>query len=172
MYVALILVVSFVILLTGRFERVASSFSNFSWNNLKKTEIRFAIWDETLHLVRSKPILGYGIGDAKPELVKQYNRDNISIAKDNEYNTHNEFLEVLLQFGLVGLAILLAILFYPIYASKVDMQLYLFFITLVSLHFIFESMLERIAGVSFIMYFYSYINTIKLKYDTIFTAKN
>lgn len=165
MYIFLILLISLAILFNGRFERLTSSFSNFSWENLKKTEIRFSIWNESFQLISTKPIFGHGIGDAKFELIKQYEKNNLTIAAENKLNAHNEFLEILIQLGFIGLLIFLAILLYPmhIFESKVDMWIYLFFLTLITLHLIFESMFERIAGISFIMYFYSYLNTRNFK---------
>jgi len=172
LYMFLIVVAIIAIILTGRFERIVSNFSSFSWKSLQKTEIRLSIWKDAVKVIREKPLFGYGIGDGKSILISQYGKDSLKEAKNERYNAHNEFLEVLIQLGFVGLFVLLAILIYPVFVSNINLHIYLFFLILILLHFIFESMLERIAGVSFITYFYCYLNTLGLKHDTIFSSKN
>lgn len=170
LYTFLVLLVSIFVLLTGRFVRVTENLSNSKYHNLIKSEIRLSIWSDALHLIKEKPIFGYGIGDAKTQLVKSYKNEKLIEAVEKEFNAHNEYLEVILQFGLVGLSVLLAMFILPLLKMDIQKPLFIIFVALVTIHFVFESMLERIAGVSFVMYFWSYLNTLKLRYDTIFST--
>ena len=172
LYASLIIVIGLVVLFTGRFERVTNNISSLSYSNLKKTEIRFSIWSEAVHLISAKPIFGHGTGDAKAELVNNFQKANLKDAVEKEFNAHSEYIEVLIQLGFIGLIVLVAVFIHPLLNSNVDKPLYILFMALVALHFIFESMLERMAGVSFIMYFWSYLNSLKLRYDTILTSPN
>mgnify|MGYP000955458677 CR=1 FL=1 len=172
LYASLIIVIGLVVLFTGRFERVTNNISSLSYSNLKKTEIRFSIWSEAVHLISAKPIFGHGTGDAKAELVNNFQKANLKDAVEKEFNAHSEYIEVLIQLGFIGLIVLVAVFIHPLLNSNVDKPLYILFMALVALHFIFESMLERMAGVSFIMYFWSYLNSLKLRHDTILTSSN
>lgn len=161
-----------VILFTGRSESLTSKLSTANWAKIKQTNIRFTIWNESISLIKEKPIFGYHIGDAKSVLVERFHKNNIEEAQDSQFNAHNQFFETTLKLGLIGFLLLLAVLIYPIYSNINNLEVYLFFLLIILIHFMFESMLERYSGVSFIAFFYCFINSIKYNYDPIFTTKD
>lgn len=77
-----------------------------------------------------------------------------SIGYNRKYNCHNQFLQFLLAFGLIGLLIFLVVLFLPMaYAFSVKNYLYIFLILMLCFNFFFESILETKAGVEFYAFF-------------------
>lgn len=70
-----------------------------------KKDARVAIWPEALELIETHPIAGYGVGrgNLRRTLVKETG-DALA------WHAHNLFLDVLLQTGLPGLALLLVLL--------------------------------------------------------------
>ena len=69
-------------------------------------------------------------------------------------NAHNQYLEVFLGTGLIGLLIFISILTYMIYLFKLKRNLLFgLYISIILIFFLFESILNRIAGVTFFSLF-------------------
>jgi O-antigen ligase len=68
------------------------------------TRLRLIIWKTTLEMIRSRPLLGYGVGGFAPvyahEVAKQYTGWQAVPVED----PHNQYLRVAVESGLVGLA--------------------------------------------------------------------
>jgi len=79
-------------------------------------------------------------------------------------NVHNQFLETFVGQGILGDIILLLLLIYP-FIQSLKKQNYLFalFLLLIGINFLFESMLNRQAGVLFFAFFYSYFIFVEYK---------
>jgi len=138
-------------------QRVASFYNSFFSEQeqlAKKKEPRFVIWDATLKIVRQNLIVGVGIGDVREELVKEYKQIGEEVMIKERYNVHNQFLEVLLENGLIGSVTFLAIFVCMIFIAIMDKNLlYGCFIFIMIFSFMFETMLYRLAGVSFFSLF-------------------
>ncbi len=107
---------------------------------------------------KEKPLFGYGIGDAKIKLIDVHKNRDIKIAFKERYNCHNQFLETATQTGVVGLIVLLLVFAIPFYqAIKKKQELLFLFLSICFINFLFESMLQRIAGVVFFAFWYSFL---------------
>jgi O-antigen ligase len=152
-----------VFLLTGGFlivrtnERVKiilEQISDGSFNEKVAGDSRILIWKSSINIIRNSPLIGVGIGDVRDELMKEYSKMGNEDLLLNRYNAHNQFLEVTLEGGLIGLAILVLILGYMTYYAISERNLlYGLFIVLIFIFFQFESVLYRFAGVSFFSLF-------------------
>lgn len=120
----------------------------------RKDDPRLTIWKSSFNIIEKNILLGVGIGDVRSELSSEYERmGNESLAKER-FNAHNQFIEVLLENGLAGIIIFVSIfayMFYISYAEKNYMQA--IFLILIFIYFMFETMLYRLAGVSFFSLF-------------------
>ncbi len=100
-------------------------------------------------------IMGVGTGDIKLEMRNKYHQYNLTIAEEKGYNLHNQYLESALKLGIFGVLILLFWLMSTlIYAITTKDFLLFFLMLIVCIHFMIESKMNRIAGVSFFMFFY------------------
>ena len=118
------------------------------------TAARIDIWKLSIDLVKEKPILGYGTGDVKDVLIKTYIEKGYDDFAKKKLNTHNQFLQTSIALGLVGGVYLLLMLIIPLFFSvQQKSYLYTFFILLIILNFLTESMLERQAGIVFYCFF-------------------
>ncbi|SFW63928.1 O-antigen ligase [Sinomicrobium oceani] len=91
--------------------------------------------------------LGKGTGDGHKGLVEEYKKAGYEIAAKNEYNAHNQFLEQLLYFGLIGLTALSYIFFYSFRSMLLGRELTYMLILVVFLLFMMsESLLKRHSG--------------------------
>lgn len=125
-------------------------------NSLHSTTSRLAIWKESLKLIKEKPLTGYGNGDVKDLLVKNYKIDNLTLAYEKKLNAHNQFLQTFISSGIFAFSILCLIFILSIvFSLKNKNYLFLSFLLLSIFNFFVESMLERQAGVLFFAFFYS-----------------
>jgi O-antigen ligase len=101
--------------------------------------VRVVIWGSALELIKERPILGYGLNGAKEELVKKHLQKKLMVAVPEKYNTHNQYLETTLRSGVIGLAILLLLIAFPLYSAIRERKTLLL---LMLLHFMVVSLVE------------------------------
>lgn len=129
-------------------------------------DIRILIWKTAIDIWKIKPIFGYGIGDSERSLVEEYKLRNNREAYLKKYNCHNQFLETITQTGITGLILLLLVFVIPIYqAIKKKQELLLLFLMICFINFLFETMLHRLAGVTFFSFWYSFLWLVYYKED-------
>lgn len=120
------------------------------------TTIRIWIWTSALSIIMDHPIFGVGTGDVRNELQKQYKLRGMTTSAQFRHNAHNEYLETWLGTGIFGLLALLAMILLPLWVGiKKGDWLVVGFLSLCSVSFMFESMLNTIAGVGFFAIFYT-----------------
>lgn len=119
------------------------------------TSMRLKIWRTALTLASEHPLAGVGIGDVQSALDAKYRDLSMTLAYTKHLNAHNQFLQTSIAIGIPSLLILLLILLIPfISAWKSRDWLFGFFLALMAVNFLFESMLEAQAGVVFFVFFY------------------
>jgi O-antigen ligase len=112
------------------------------------TENRLVIWYNSLDIIKDNLIAGVGTGDNKDKLIELYKERGFKKAEAARLNIHNQFLETAIQLGLMGLFALLAIFILPfIKAIRNRNILLISFLVVNGLFFLFESCLNRQAGV-------------------------
>ena len=107
-----------------------------------------------------------GTGDAKDKMLETYKERGMQSEYENKLNSHNQFLNTFIALGITGLISLVLCLMIPAYYSfKEKYFLFLAFVGIAGLNFLFESMLERQAGVIYFAFFYSllYFNLKRFK---------
>lgn len=153
------------ILMFTKFNRLANTAkslentADYGFNHQSKddaTTIRFWIWKSDFLLIKEHPVWGVGTGDVRDMLQKQYESQGMTNAAQERLNAHNQYLETWLGTGIFGLLSLLAMLFVPMWIGiKRRDWLLVSFLGLCSMSFMFESMLNTIAGVGFFAIFYT-----------------
>lgn len=140
--------------------RIKTAFDVFvnykSISNLsdESTSDRILIWRASANVIRENPVLGVGTGDVRDELQNEYKRGNIPFIFEKKLNSHNQYFQTGVAIGITGLIILILSLAVPFYlAVKNRSWIYVFFLLLMIINFLFESMLERQAGVVFYAFF-------------------
>lgn len=133
----------------GRFSSIlAFDFQEISKDRVEAAPARVAIWWGAWEAIKAAPFWGYGIGDAQAALNKRYQELGFDKALQHRHNAHNQFLEVLLQAGLLGLFLLVALFgAYLIPAFRQADLLALACLSFFLLCLLTESMLERAWGV-------------------------
>ncbi len=158
-FVLLAGVLLFILINGKRFRVVADEISAIEKDSQKgectgSSEIRVVMWGRALEIIKDNPLLGTGTGDVKDKLQKNAEIEGYSIVKNRNFNVHNQYLETWMGIGVFGFVLLLLLLFIPLFfRSRHYLLPYL--IIILSTSFLFESMLNRLAGVMFFSFFLS-----------------
>jgi O-antigen ligase len=124
-----------------------------NWNGLNT---RIALWTCAVDEIKKRPLFGTGLGDVQNDLFKNYSSKNFYFAMERNYNCHNQYLDVLLSNGFVGLFVFLFLLGYLLLKSIKDKNGILFGMVLVfSLACLTENVLGRNQGVVLVSLFFS-----------------
>jgi O-antigen ligase len=137
-------------------------------NSMTSTNIRVSIYNCAVKIVPDSGIFGFGVGDGKKQLLECYD-DKAALLASNRYNSHNQYLGILLKVGYFGLACFLIFIVYRLIQSfaarnYIAITLILFYcIVMFS-----ENILERESGV---IYFSFFVNLFLLK-NSLKTSKS
>ncbi|MCK4679165.1 MAG: O-antigen ligase family protein [Bacteroidales bacterium] len=126
---------------------------------------RILVWKSTIDIIRHNFLFGVGTGDVKDQLLKKYKEENIVLAMKLKLNAHNQYLQTFLSIGVIGFWVLALYILLPmINAMKNRNLLYFLFLAIIGFNFLFESMLERQAGVVFYAFFNAYLFAVKKEF--------
>ncbi|HEX7492795.1 MAG TPA: O-antigen ligase family protein [Bacteroidales bacterium] len=115
---------------------------------------RIPIWKSAIKVIKHNFVVGVGPGDASEKLLKEYKNEGYTEMCYDNLNAHNQFLEVFLGTGLIGFLIFISILLYMVYILILKRNLLFgLYISIILIIFLFESILNRIAGVTFFSLF-------------------
>jgi O-antigen ligase len=121
----------------------------------EKGTTRIELWESSLELASKHPLWGLGIADVNAAREELYAKNNVH-ERMFDKNSHNQYLETWLNTGIFGLIILILLLLIPFIQSIKDKNYLLtLFLFIVGFNFLFESMLQRFQGGSFIFFFLS-----------------
>ncbi len=88
-------------------------------------EVRLQFWDGTLDLIKHHPILGYGMSRAQDVYYTEVVQKRLSEDYKQHWktqlwriDTHNQYLQTILEFGIVGLVLLLMIYILPMFIEE------------------------------------------------------
>lgn len=145
-----------------RFMKVFDSKSYREIKSYSSTSIRYGIYKCTFYKIHHSWALGYGVGDVKKELNKCYKKTS-NILSNGKYNSHNQYLGILLYVGVLGLSVFLISLLINLKIFYINKDYFAFCLLLMFMSFMLtENILDRQNGVilfSFLLNFYSFKNT-------------
>ena len=178
----------FIFLFINFFPYIIKKYTTVSFNNLDKvgkldefkdpeSEIynsmvtRLTIWKSTIDLSKRNLWIGVGSSDGKRKLFEYYRETNQKFLFKYKFPVHNQYLDYLLRFGIVGLILLIIFMLIPFYIGcKLHNSLIIYF----SLFFIISNMTDdfliRFDGIVFSCIFFSlfgyfYLNSLS-KYSS------
>jgi O-antigen ligase len=113
---------------------------------------RLESWKTAIHLWQKHPLYGVGMADLKADMTDQYVADNTKLCPENFQQPHNQFIQNLAGWGILGLITICIAWFYPVFARSwpKDMLFWAFWLNY-TLAMMGESTLERQVGVCFLV---------------------
>lgn len=98
------------------------------WIKKDSADGRLLIWQSCINMVKDSPWIGHGLGsfeahymDYQAEYFRIHGQQNrYAMLADNVKHPFNEYMEILLNFGIIGLVILFAFIFLLIYCYKLN----------------------------------------------------
>lgn len=127
--------------------------SNFS---LQTSDSRYQLWYTSIQVIKENFWFGTSPANLTDKLVLKYDELGFKLSADGKLNSHNQYLETFAGLGVFGFLSLMFILIYSFVISIKKHNYLLFFLILIlSFNFLFESMMNRMAGILFMMFFMS-----------------
>jgi len=102
MYLFLTFVGSIIIVFSNNLKERLITQKELSQNTLDN---RIIIWKSIFEVADKNLVWGIGINDTRDDLYQTYKKNKLTIAYLEKYNAHNQFLEILLTYGIFGLSI-------------------------------------------------------------------
>ena len=127
---------------------------NTSYNGKYKADSRIARWEAAFSAIKERPTFGYGSAMEKEILHERFQESGLNFAATNYYDSHNQYLSIAIEFGLIGLSLFLFYLFSNFYFSfQNNDKVSLFFFASLMLVGLFENLFKNNAGIIFITFF-------------------
>lgn len=130
---------------------------NYYENRWGEGQIRGSIWTCAIQLISSAPMGGTGTGDTRDALEQCYLKNDYPWLFHWEgirFNAHNQYLETAAELGVPALAILISLLgVCLVYGIRSRNYLIIYFMALVLISCVTESILERQKGIFFFAFF-------------------
>lgn len=115
---------------------------------------RLVIWKAAMNPIRKNLIFGVGTGGVDAVMREEYLKIGNQELVRGKYNLHCQYLEILLENGIVGLILFIGMIGVMIYTSVSQKNLiYGVFLLTMIVFFLFETGLNRLPGVSFFSLF-------------------
>ena len=126
------------------------------WNG---ANIRLAVWSCGWQLIKQYPIFGAQIGDKKDKLQEIYRARQFDFAYNSQRNMHNNYMDILCTFGIVGLLLfLLSCFILPIVSCVQSKDMIGLCIVIAFAFSLFtETYLDRTWGAVLLCFFLSFI---------------
>lgn len=124
-----------------------------NWNGLNT---RLALWTCAWEQIEEKPFFGTGIGDVQNDLVKKYQEKNFIFALESNFNSHNQYLDIMLSNGIVGFFLFVCFILYILYLAIKNKSWFLAgVVVIVAMSCLTENILSRNQGVVVFIVFLS-----------------
>ncbi len=86
----------------------------------ESTQSRMAAWNLEWQLFIQKPLLGHGTGNAYELLQQKMVEGNYTDLAKNHMHTHSQVLHIMIEFGIIGLFVLLFFFISTIWTARKD----------------------------------------------------
>lgn len=118
--------------------------------------MRLEFWKTGLYVAKQNLFFGVGTGDVQTEYNNAYEKTNTKLTKEWRLRCHNQYLAILVAFGVIGLLFFMVFLSFPAFLLKQNLHVLFYpFLLLMLLSFITEDTLETQTGASFFAAWYT-----------------
>lgn len=138
-------------ILKNRIANINQNVSSYSG-----ASFRMKIWKNTIEISEESPLFGYGYKKSQKVLLEQYKKVNFRRAYISNYNAHNQYLQTLIDSGVIALMLLIVMIFLPLLYFQKNTLTYNLFSSIIIIAIFTESFFYRQYGVIFFILFHCY----------------
>lgn len=120
---------------------------------------RLEYWKAGLAIVNEHRLVGVGAGSSKAYFLDYYEQTNSKLATENRRESHQQFLSIAVNFGLVGLGIFVLLLIFIFLETPKKVHHYLI-LAILLVSFLNEDTLETQTGATLVAFFFSFLSGI------------
>ena len=143
-----------------RIMKVMVAYSNYERNgdaNGSSVFQRVEYIKASFDIIKDNPVFGVGTGIVKV-FADYYEDTNSKLKPEYRLRSHNQYLAIMVAFGVVGLLWFLFSMFYPLFADKRNRNyLYIVFLFIVMLSMFTDDTLETQVGATLFAFFNSFL---------------
>ena len=116
---------------------------------------RFEFWKAAVGISAKNFFIGVGTGDMPEAYRIQYDSMKSSLDEVHRLRAHNQYLAILVAFGILGLVYFISVFFFPLFyfKRKIGFLFFVFFI-IIALSMLSEDTLETQVGATFTALFF------------------
>ena len=130
---------------------------------------RLEFWKASLGIIKENWLIGVGTGDMNIAFKARYEQMHTKLAPDQRWRSHNQYLSILVGFGILGFAwFLISILYPPVKLHRLDDYFFLVFLIISAASMLTGDTIESQTGVTFIAVFYALFLFARGEKDPIF----
>ncbi|MFO8055477.1 MAG: O-antigen ligase family protein [Bacteroidales bacterium] len=119
---------------------------------------RLEYWKAAIGIIHDHPWIGVGTGDINDAFNEQYKKMSSQLEREFRLRAHNQYLRVGAALGLIGLALFLLFLLYPVFAAKAwEEGLFMVYFFIVLMSMLTEDTLETQVGATFFAFFFAFL---------------
>jgi O-antigen ligase len=119
---------------------------------------RLAAWQTAAVIIWEHPVIGVGPADAQAAMLQQFAWRDYGLRPINRVMVHNQYLQYLLSSGVVGLALWLALLFWPLTQPTQRRNPYIWqFVLVMGTGMLVDSLLEMQIGYNLFVFGYGFL---------------
>ncbi len=136
------------------------------------TGVRLLVWDAALTLSKANFLTGVGVANGYEALKKVYKQKRYVIPYRNRLNAHNQFLQMSIECGVLGLIFLFLQLKTLLKAKNGYKLLYTSFFLVMLFNFFFEAVFNRYSGMMSYSFFFCLLVMLNTKKTTFLEPVN
>jgi hypothetical protein len=130
---------------------------------------RFEYWKASAGIIRDYWLTGVGTGDMNLAFKAQYEKMDTKLPPDQRWRSHNQFLSIMVGFGVFGFIwFLFSLLYPPLILRQFDDYFFLVFLLISWLSMLTGDTIETQTGVSFFVVFYTLFLFARKEKDRLF----
>lgn len=125
--------------------------------NFQSLSQRIEFVKASILLIKKNPLFGIGTGNWKIKYAEAYKEMNSMLIQENQGPSHNQYLNYLVKFGIIGFIYIFSMLIIPIFREDQKQNfIFLLFLVSISIANLADANFESHMGLSFFCFFYCF----------------
>ena len=135
-------------------------YSQTGYSNNQSFSQRIEFAKAAIAIIKNNWLFGVGTGQWKTAFAAAFKENGAKLEESNYASSHNQYLNYMVKFGVIGFIFIMFIIIYPVIKTKrYHDQLLMLFLTFMFVANFADSNLETHIGSSFFFFFYCFFLT-------------